>query len=269
MIPPPISPESTQPWYFMGTWEGFMMVRLSSEYSVYPECYSVNGVNCILGQEVDDLLPVLESYQKNKTISNNSSTFSAPCGPKRYEHWGFNADWCATAATRLQSPPTNREKKFRMCVLVQGDIIAQYLTTSKSLCIPASTANGKYNCRHFPSIATCYDSLDRYLYSEDYVLQAFTMCGVYDNCPMFAVPSYAIPTTISINYTDHSKRNQVLYILLASFLMTTFGLLFSWHYKGRFYPENPNLYRLSETCHSADDCGEVTNDSNNNFVRVA
>ncbi|OQR98236.1 hypothetical protein THRCLA_21905, partial [Thraustotheca clavata] len=43
MIPPPISPESTQPWYFMGTWEGFMMVRLSSEYSVYPECYSVNG----------------------------------------------------------------------------------------------------------------------------------------------------------------------------------------------------------------------------------
>ncbi|OQR98240.1 hypothetical protein THRCLA_21903 [Thraustotheca clavata] len=47
MIPPPIGPEkqnSTQaPWYLMATWDGYIMVRSSTQWYGYAECYAVNG----------------------------------------------------------------------------------------------------------------------------------------------------------------------------------------------------------------------------------
>ncbi|EQC37788.1 hypothetical protein SDRG_04813 [Saprolegnia diclina VS20] len=96
------------PWRFLGTWEGFMVVRLAARSS-RPECNLVNGVICLLGENVDDLLPLLDAYEWIRTSGNNDtslSKFPAPCGPARREHWGNDgcsvaSDWCFQAARRL------------------------------------------------------------------------------------------------------------------------------------------------------------------------
>ncbi|OQR84118.1 hypothetical protein ACHHYP_20702 [Achlya hypogyna] len=75
------------PWWILGTWEGFILVRMSDKTG-YPECYATNGVNCEHRPNIDDLLPILTASEaETNATANTTTTFPAPCGPQRVPYW--------------------------------------------------------------------------------------------------------------------------------------------------------------------------------------
>ncbi|OQR96313.1 urease [Achlya hypogyna] len=71
-FPSPTHDEAS--WRLMGTWEGYLMVRLSVTVGGFPECYSTNGVNCKLEAHVENLLPLLASAQLTNNTDSNPIT---------------------------------------------------------------------------------------------------------------------------------------------------------------------------------------------------
>ncbi|OQR98243.1 hypothetical protein THRCLA_21904 [Thraustotheca clavata] len=187
VISPPIDPEKQNsiqaPWYFMGTWEGFMMVRMSAQWPGYPECYAVNGVNCILRWEVDEMLSVVEEFANNDKQNSNisSTTFNAPCGPARYEHWGADPLWCNKAQYLLRAL-ANGERNLNdlKCVAKNNGIIAQF--QSASLCIPRTDTTYWYACKIFTSMDLCKATVTKFLFTSPYMTDSVKCCGYNDDC---------------------------------------------------------------------------------------
>ncbi|KDO15988.1 hypothetical protein SPRG_18475 [Saprolegnia parasitica CBS 223.65] len=183
--PPPGTIEA--PWRFLGTWEGFMMVRFAAQSS-QPECYAVNGVNCLLGETVDDLLPQLTAYESNRTSGLSDATlsiFPAPCGPARQEHWGSDGysvanDWCLQAARRL--PIFEARGSPAHCIMQPSGYVAVWTRGNSSANCVANIKNIGWNdCRIFSHWGTCTASAERFLEgrssSADWPTYGQSSCG--------------------------------------------------------------------------------------------
>nr|AIG56453.1 secreted protein [Achlya hypogyna] len=203
-FPSPTHDEAS--WRLMGTWEGYLMVRLSVTVGGFPECYSTNGVNCKLEAHVENLLPLLASAQlTNNTDSNpitaatrgnassdtivlrrapdNQTVFPAPCGPLRMEHWGetgltksqewSSGHWCFKA-NQLLHAPVNAVRSSLNCYqrASSSDYIAGFMVSSTDglqICLPENytdTIVGVSVCHNFNERATCEAVVARIL-TED------------------------------------------------------------------------------------------------------
>ncbi|EQC37800.1 hypothetical protein SDRG_04824 [Saprolegnia diclina VS20] len=149
-----------------------MMVRFAAQSS-HPECYAVNGVNCLLGENVDDLLPLLAAYEGNRTSGNNDtslSTFPAPCGPARREHWGNEGysgsnEWCWAAKRQL--PLFDARGSLAHCVSGPLGIAAVRSFQQRSYCVSKVQWSSFGECRFFSNWATCQASVERLLLQDD------------------------------------------------------------------------------------------------------
>ncbi|OQS04472.1 hypothetical protein THRCLA_20874 [Thraustotheca clavata] len=164
------------PWYFMGTSEGFMLVRMSTQWPGYPECYSINGVNCIFRENIYDMFDVVEAYKNNATLNSSSIAFNAPCGPARYEHWGDDPQWCSLASTLLKALMIgDRNLKDLQCVKNKNGVIARFY--SSNFCLPRTNTTYWNACTIFPSADICESSVKSYLFSSQNIVGILRLCA--------------------------------------------------------------------------------------------
>ncbi|KDO17767.1 hypothetical protein SPRG_16828 [Saprolegnia parasitica CBS 223.65] len=90
------------PWSYIGSGEGYLMVRNSSSTVGQPECYSNDGVNCVTATSVADLLGVPTQL--------DVALHPAQCGADHSMYWGSTgyespSSWCYLARAALSSTP--------------------------------------------------------------------------------------------------------------------------------------------------------------------
>ncbi|EQC42296.1 hypothetical protein SDRG_00035 [Saprolegnia diclina VS20] len=129
------------PWSYIGSGEGYLMVRNSSSSAGQPECYSNDGVNCVTATSVADLLTVPTKL--------DVALYPAQCGADRFMHWGSTgyesvSAWCYLAREALATAPLPWE-----CVQGSNGWVA--LAPNNSLCV----STGARGCVQFASQATC------------------------------------------------------------------------------------------------------------------
>ncbi|OQR93126.1 hypothetical protein THRCLA_22344 [Thraustotheca clavata] len=239
------------PWYFMGTWEGFMLVRMSTQWPGYPECYSVNGVNCILRENIYDMFDVVEEYKNNATLNDSSTAFNAPCGPPRYEHWGNDPKWCKQASSLLKDLVNgNHNLKDLKCVRKNNGVIAR---TLPNYCLPRTHTTDRNVCTVFPSMDVCEATLKSYLFSSKDISNTLHSCGYDDDC----MEPYSQP----VNYD-----------LLIPISLVGFPLAFCfavWCCKRRKNQEQNTTERgVRNTCRSNEDMDENATSPQPNNVSV-
>ncbi|OQR81590.1 hypothetical protein THRCLA_11596 [Thraustotheca clavata] len=223
----------TTPWQFMGTHDGFAMVRLSAQLSATPECYSVDGVNCVTTSHIYELLPWLNA--------TNVSIYPAKCDYQRKVYWGNKTDdlddWCTKASNGLNSlgyaPWTAVSSPSGDCAVA---ISGQFCIREQNQCETFTT----------PEIAqVCASKLlwgargTTQAYDEDSLLQ----CGHTETC--------SFSDAMKVGKTDSNRVYTATVIPLLVLFVTGWGLLVAYRYKKKQTQEDLEATYCS-SCHEDD-----------------
>ncbi|OQS06695.1 hypothetical protein THRCLA_01286 [Thraustotheca clavata] len=141
---PSIAPTVGTQWKFLATKDYYMMVRYSTTALNEPECYSQDGVNCVVRNHVYELLPF-----------QNTPSFPATCGASMIMYWNSTAPWCTSAKKALNSCTTENTidtSVFWTCT--------PNLTATHDVCESCITSANSSDCTIFPSVESCQDAIN-------------------------------------------------------------------------------------------------------------
>ncbi|OQR84119.1 hypothetical protein ACHHYP_13874 [Achlya hypogyna] len=194
----PVPDTNQAPWSFLGTWEGFIMVRMSSKTG-HPECYATNGINCEHRPNIDDLLPLLAGAE-----GFANATFPAPCGPSRVPYWGdmgyewtSTGRWCEYANYKLKLLVSPMSIPTPHLECIKGTLgIAAVLEQGYSQCLPMSQRSG---CRFFPSMRVCAAVVARSLVTGE----SYSIADAFDLIPCGNNKTECVEVDLSIAHEEH------------------------------------------------------------------